>query len=317
MAAATFNGAETVIGEYTSTAAVINSADVSAGRWLHVAMTISSTNTNKIYVDGNSVALNTNTAHTTALGSTNRANSYVGKSSFGNFFDGAIRDVRIYDNERSVNQIREDMAGFVDCSDSNLRLAFSFDGSLNGYSRPTNASAPNYAASATYTDGVNTPAQAANFSDGDFRTISLDHPLQSATLTMAAPVCTKLRLSISGLKDGAKEEMVNDSLPFTSIALGAAASFTTPSSSLSVGGQSWNFVYQFTKAAVGEDSGVLEFTLPNNAIISAAQAQTLLRNLAYRNQAPSISAGTRNFSITLHGSAQDLVLAGAGCSITF
>ena len=87
--------------------------------WNHVAVTVNSFNAVTLYVNGvvelsGSLSSNVPTAV--------RSSNFVGHSNWpaDPYFNGSISDVRIYDNARSNVQIRNDMTGAVDSSDSNL-----------------------------------------------------------------------------------------------------------------------------------------------------------------------------------------------------
>ena len=87
--------------------------------WNHVAVTVNSFNAVTLYVNGvvelsGSLSSNVPTAV--------RSSNFVGHSNWTTdpYFNGSISDVRIYDNARSNVQIRNDMTGAVDSSDSNL-----------------------------------------------------------------------------------------------------------------------------------------------------------------------------------------------------
>ena len=101
---------------------------LSLNAWHHVAVTVGSGNTPtaKLYVDG---ALEASVTLGAAIDSVTRSKSLVGKANlYGNAnFNGTIRDVRIYDNERTAAEIASDKgtnstpgSGTVNTSDSNL-----------------------------------------------------------------------------------------------------------------------------------------------------------------------------------------------------
>ena len=78
---------------------------LSAG-WHHVAASISSTGTGTIYVDGTAVV----SGYVGAAASIARSNNFVGKSNWPDaLFAGQMRDIRVWDAERSQAQIQAQM----------------------------------------------------------------------------------------------------------------------------------------------------------------------------------------------------------------
>ncbi|MCX8517444.1 MAG: hypothetical protein ORN29_05170, partial [Rhodoferax sp.] len=94
--------------------------------WNHVAVTVNSFNAVTLYANGvaelsGSLSSNIPTAV--------RSSNFAGHSNWPTdpYFNGSISDVRIYDNARSNVQIRNDMTGAVDSSDSSLLGYYPFN----------------------------------------------------------------------------------------------------------------------------------------------------------------------------------------------
>ena len=109
------SNATALVNLVSTTALVLDS-------WSHVAVTVNSSRLATLYI--NDVAVGTATL-TAAISGADRQRIWVGKSEVDteNAFQGAIADVRIYDNARTVTQIGQDMAGTIDQNDTSLRLA--------------------------------------------------------------------------------------------------------------------------------------------------------------------------------------------------
>ena len=101
---------------------LVSTTALSLNTWSHVAVTVNSSRLATLYI--NDVAVGTATL-SSAITDRLRANTWLGKSEVtaDNAFQGAIADVRIYDNARTLTQIGKDMAGAIDLNDANLRLA--------------------------------------------------------------------------------------------------------------------------------------------------------------------------------------------------
>ena len=99
--------------------------------WVHVAVTVGSvvapatTAPVTLYIDGVQVATGTLSA---AIPTATRGSSVLGTAAAITF---ALADVRIYDNDRTAADIRNDMAGTVDISDSNLKGYYPFSTSAS------------------------------------------------------------------------------------------------------------------------------------------------------------------------------------------
>ncbi|MCX8518421.1 MAG: Ig-like domain-containing protein, partial [Rhodoferax sp.] len=121
----------------SNTTALVNLVSTTAlvlNTWSHVAVTVNSSRLATLYI--NDVAVGTATL-TAAITDRLRSNTWVGKSEVAtdNAFQGAIADVRIYDNARTLAQIGQDMLGNIDQSDASLRLATPLMQSTGDWSR--------------------------------------------------------------------------------------------------------------------------------------------------------------------------------------
>ena len=175
-----------------------------------------------------------------------------------------VRDVRVYDYARSDGQISSDRYGAAaNTNDTNLRLAYTFDGSLQ-------SSIPNQA-----------PAKLVNFkpqslvSNSDF----------SKDINVS-----RLQVAVSGVLDGSSERLVAAG---TSIAADGSGS----SGTVTLAGATWNWAYV---AGAVSGAGTFTFTAPNQTI-GAGAAQSLLESMAYRNVATTPIAGSRVFGFTSTG----------------
>jgi large repetitive protein len=274
-----------------------NAAQLSANVWRHVAASVDSSGAVTLYVDGVSVPLTTtvNTGGTGALAPNNLRNSnFVGRSNFGNPFGGEIRDVRVHDSARSPDQVLADLNGApVNPQDTSLRLAFDLDGRLDGISN-VNGSTLNTAATGTY-NGAATP----NYATATVRnpTVSLDNPDAPATLTMPTGVSpAKLRLSISGMQDGASERLLSEVANSPGVDLHAASTGT-----LRVAGIDWNYAVTSPEAGMAH----VEFS---KAGASIDHFQGLLRSLGYQNNANMPTEGTRQLVLDVQDAAGQSML---------
>ena len=107
----------------------VATSSLTTNAWHHVAVTVggASNTTVTLYVDGSPVTA-TNLTLNAAIVSATRSSALVGRSNYGGYnFNGTIRDVRIYDDERTAAEIAADKgtdstpgSGTVNTSDSNL-----------------------------------------------------------------------------------------------------------------------------------------------------------------------------------------------------
>ena len=127
-----FRNGSTTVGQHTSDSIFANNT------WHHVALVVGGDNNRSVtlYVNGESVDSGSLTA---AIAPAVRSSALVGKSNSpsgdpSERFNGTIRDVRIYDADRTQAEIRSDMAGIVDIYDANASLKGYFPFSKNEYS---------------------------------------------------------------------------------------------------------------------------------------------------------------------------------------
>ncbi|MGB1109329.1 MAG: LamG-like jellyroll fold domain-containing protein, partial [Gammaproteobacteria bacterium] len=92
----------------TGAGEVSTNAALPTGRWVHVAAVQSGT-TIKLYVDGAEAVTTTNVAISATPPDVARNDAYIGRSHFGadTYFDGKIRDVRIWNDARTSDEIAE------------------------------------------------------------------------------------------------------------------------------------------------------------------------------------------------------------------
>ena len=92
--------------------------------WNHVAVTVNSSQVLTFYING----IASGSSHTLpgTIASVGRTVNSLGRwPSYSNTeFNGSIRDVRIYDNSRSLTDIQSDITGVVDVTDQNLKAYY-------------------------------------------------------------------------------------------------------------------------------------------------------------------------------------------------
>ena len=177
---------------------------LSLNAWHHVAVTVGSGNTPtaKLYVDG---ALEASVTLGAAIDSVTRSKSLVGKANlYGNAnFNGTIRDVRIYDDERTAAEIASDKgtdstpgSGTVNTSDSNLigYYPFSTSAAESGKTGVT-AAMPKY----TSTDAfpfptIGNPSLRFSADTGIPNDFITSTETQTITATLSAPLAAGERL---------------------------------------------------------------------------------------------------------------------------
>jgi len=102
------------------------SIDVEANVWHHIAFTHSATSTNlKVYYDG--VNVETQTAYMPAAMTPNNYPFRIGTFLGGNYFQGKIDDVRVYNSQRSDGQILIDMKIWGPNTDPDLIAYYDFN----------------------------------------------------------------------------------------------------------------------------------------------------------------------------------------------
>ena len=185
-----FNGSGINLGEMVST------APFTTNTWHHVALAVSRGNypVVDVYVDGVNVLSGTLSA---AIPAATRNKAFVGHSNWANDpdFNGSIRDVRIYDTQRSDPQVINDMSYLENANDINLIGYYPLENSATS----GKAGGP----AATLTGGaVFSIASLALSADtgavGDFITKTA---AQTITGKLTAPLATGEKLWVS-LNDG-------------------------------------------------------------------------------------------------------------------
>ncbi|MCX8517419.1 MAG: LamG domain-containing protein, partial [Rhodoferax sp.] len=230
------------------------------GQWYHMALVVSG-NTQKAYVNGVEWVSHTLPAGFASNSSSTRSNTWIGKSAWAETFTNMqIRDVRIFDDARTLGEVSADAAGItpVDTQDPNLRLAYALNGNVQS-SLPSG-----------------TPATAVNLNLG----YSPQVLAPGATLSEPNTV-RSLQIRVSGILGGPDEKLI---VAGTAIAANGAAT----SGAVLSGSTPWNWSYA---------SGTFTFTAPTGGV-SSAVAQDLLRSLAYNDTSPIQRSGNRTVSIT-------------------
>ena len=232
------------------------------GQWYHMALVVSG-NTQKAYVNGVEWVSGTLPAGFASNSSSTRTNTWIGKSAWTEpFTNMQIRDVRIFDDARTLGEVSADAAGItpVDTKDPNLRLAYALNGNVQS-SLPSG-----------------TPATAVNLNVG----YSSQVLAPGATLNDANTV-RSLQIRVSGILGGSDEKLI---VAGTAI----AANGTVASGALLSGSTPWNWTY----AAA---TSTFTFTAPTGGV-SSAVAQELLRSLAYNDTSAIQQSGNRTVTIT-------------------
>jgi len=151
------------VGNFDSGTNVITTT----GKWYHVAVTVSSSDGIKFYVDGKLVGVDTNTSN---------CNSSSGNLLLGSrwnaseFFDGVIDMARIFNDVRTESEIRSNMFSQLASSEGGLVAQYVFDEGTGGNGDTTADSsansntgtlgpagnAPNFVGAGTFTHGTST-----------------------------------------------------------------------------------------------------------------------------------------------------------------
>jgi hypothetical protein len=231
--------------------------------WTHVAVSVGADNVATMYVNGQVAGTTTLAAAPNTL---TRTNTWVGRSNWDPVpFDGVIRDLRVYDDARTAQEVAADMSGISSALDPNLRLGFSFDG--------TTSSMVWGQAPATLVNG-------AMFLRAYDRPMSFDSAAGPATVVESANILS-VRVTPSGLLDGSNEKLL-----VGNTAINANGSVT--SGTATVDGTSWNWSY-----------GGGAFTFTTSGATTSAQAQSLIRGLGYQNLADNVFEGDRSFVVAV------------------
>ncbi len=171
----------TTYGDYVS-----DVGSITFGSWMHVAATVSNTGTVNLYKNGELLRKLSDSGDIwqnwgSVMSNMTWTRVWVGKSSYNDgFMQGSVNDVRIYDSERTVQQIRADMQGAIDANATLLRAYYTFDGTLaSGTNGGTTASMN--AGAATYTNGTTMSINGSAVIDTNSRAAS-----STQTITLAA-----------------------------------------------------------------------------------------------------------------------------------
>ncbi len=175
------SGGNQHVGNYDSVA-----GSITAGSWMHIAATVSGTGEVKFYKNG--VALDMQPRNgtiwpnwATEFSNVTWSSVLVGKSIYGDgFVNGSVNDIRIYNSERTLQQIRADMQGAIDTNDTNLLAYYTFDGTLASGKTGGTAASMN-AGAATYSSGTTMSINGSFVIDSNSRAAS-----SSQTITLAA-----------------------------------------------------------------------------------------------------------------------------------
>lgn len=167
-------------GQYVSV-----TGTVTQGSWMHVAATVDNFGAVKLYKNGVELQILTSGGNiwsdwSNSFSSMTWSNVWVGKSSYDDgFVNGSINDVRIYDSLRTAEQIRADMEGFINTSDTTLRSYYTFNGSLSSGMGAANATINT--GTATYSDAPTMSINGSSVIDTNSRAAS-----GTQTLTLSA-----------------------------------------------------------------------------------------------------------------------------------
>ena len=261
---------------------ISSTSSFSTGQWVHIAASIDASNMARLYVNGVEQSVTGSPNLSAALSNTARSTVWLGKSGTSGeaFFNGYLRDVRVYDAVRSASTIQADLAGAINTAESSLKAAYAFNNSFaSQVSGQGNATAQNSAAMVLPGQWLDNPAGRARITD--------DSSLQS------------LQIDISGLRDGASEQLSVGS-GASSITITLDGSGAT-SGTATVGAVQWNWSLTQQNAQPH-----LEFSLPADAAFSPTTGQSLLQALRYSDVAASRTGSTRVFSISAKDIAGNL-----------
>ena len=261
---------------------ISSTSSFSTGQWVHIAASIDASNMARLYVNGVEQSVTGSPNLSAALSNTARSTVWLGKSGTSGeaFFNGYLRDVRVYDAVRSASTIQADLAGAINTAESSLKAAYAFNNSFaSQVSGQGNATAQNSAAMVLPGQWLDNPAGRARITD--------DSSLQS------------LQIDISGLRDGASEQLsVGSGASSVTITLDGSGA---TSGTATVGAVQWNWSLTQQNAQPH-----LEFSLPADAAFSPTTGQSLLQALRYSDVAASRTGSTRVFSISAKDIAGNL-----------
>ena len=260
----------------TSLVNISSSSDFPTGQWVHVAASIDGGNVARLFVNGLQQSITGSSQLSASLTSQPRNNAWLGKSGTSGeaFFNGYLRDVRVYDNSRTAMDIQADLAGAINTGDSSLKAAYDFNSSftsqLNG-------------------QGTATPQNSAAMElPGHW----LDNPVARLSVSDSSSLGS-VEIDISGLRDGTNERL----------SLGANAYIVLDGSgattgTATVGGLAWDWSFSLQSALPHLAFMAHPAVAGDSTAFTPAQAQSLLQALRLSNVAASPTAGTRVLRIS-------------------
>ncbi len=169
-------------GQTTTNSTLISDTALTAKTWYHLAATIDNNKNATIYING---VVDKSVQFDFGANRLERDLNYINKSAWNGdgYLSGNIFDARVYDNARSIEEIKNDMKGMVDPGDSNQVYWYNLNGNLN-------SGLSNNTAAAT---GVNTVFNEQN--PGTTFTISADKVVDTTGQTTAVQKATLYKSS--------------------------------------------------------------------------------------------------------------------------
>ena len=272
--------------------------------WVHVAGVVSgsgSSYTGTLYVNGVSVATGGLTSGLqasafTAFNAATARTTWIGRSPWSGdtYFSGQVQNVMIYDSARSATQVGNDMnTGIADTTGNALRADYTFVGGANGRYWDSSLSTPALSTSTPAT--LNGGARVAPASTRTSVIYWLNDFMSPATVNSQNPSASisSVKVTVSGLEDNTSERFIIGTTELRADGSGTGAGAALPSG-VSVGSDTWDIAYLnnvFT-ISLRPQGGA-------GAGASVAQAQNLIRALAYRNVSSTPTQGNRNFAIVV------------------
>ena len=284
-----FNGLSATALGFTLTP----NSTISSNTWQHIAVTVSSTNAVTIYKNGIAVPPSSTSAFTAAIANAARANAYVGYNDYSlqvaTTFNGAIADVRVYNNERTAADIRNDQSGNVTTTDTNLLAYYPFASNANsglpGGGPATLTNSPTYPFTNLAFSNDSAPLGKTNH-DFIFKSAA-----QTLTGTLRAPSAAGDTMTI---RDDQNRVI---SYSFTS----SSSTFSIGSLDLRAGTN--NLLIDLTDTAGNSNSYTLTYTLDTVAPTTALKAGVMLNSTYLSNSGQYVSlpaaAGAVGGNVTL------------------
>ena len=236
------------------------------GSWYHLAYVLAGTSLT-VYVDGTPWVQGTLTNGFEAAPSTLRDYVWIGRTpDTNNLPNMQIRNVRVYDDARTLNEIASDRANApVDLNDPWLRSAYALQGSRE-------SSIPGVVNLGVY--GVPDVQESAV-------TLAPNAVLQGNTNIAS------IRVDVSGVLDGSNEKLVAAGVELS-------ASGDPASGSLWSSNVLWN--WRYAPAATGQ--GSFTFTAAISSGVAAGLAETFVQSLGYVDHASHANMGDRVLGIS-------------------